>query len=326
MPLRHRSSSIHKLGVGVNLDLRKVRYFVEVAERLHFGQAAKSLHIAQPALSRQIRALEQELGVELLVRNSRSVALTPAGERLLAGGREVLDAATALSRRVVATGRTRPRLTVGFTCGTPVTAVVRRFLDEVPDVDVSVVHIERDQQAKVLYDGTADVVFVRKPLVEDDLTVVDLFTEPRVALVPADHRLAGRRAVTRNDLAGETVLHHAGTRDLAHATVPVRARGRITVLPADTSPFPVQVRDVRAMEEKLELVAVGAGITLLPESAAKFYARPDVVRLPVVDLARETVCLAYCSDTTSPFTAAFTRSAHEVVAESRGDLGSRRTG
>lgn len=301
----------------MDVDLRKVRYFMELAEHLHFGRAAKSLHIAQPVLSRQIRALEGELGVELLVRTSRSVALTLAGEQLVTGGRELLDRASSLARQVATAGRGRPRLTIGFTCGVLITPVVRRFLEEVSDVDVSVVHVERDQQTRALYDGVVDVAFVRKPLVEDDLTLYELFRERRMAILPVGHHLAERAYLTRADLAGEALIHHAGTRDLAVAKGQARRRGRITAVSANISAFPEQVRDVRAMEEKLELVAAGAGLTLLPESAAGFYSRPDLVRLPVVDLPPESVCLARLVDSTSPLIGIFTRLAQELLTDSR---------
>jgi DNA-binding transcriptional LysR family regulator len=85
---------------GLPLDLRKLRYFVAVAEELHFGRAAERLYIAQPVLSRQIRKLELELGTDLLVRTSRDVALTPAGRQLLDEARSLLAAAEVTQRRI----------------------------------------------------------------------------------------------------------------------------------------------------------------------------------------------------------------------------------
>src|SRR3981189_2686799 len=105
------------LGSGPPLDLRTLRYFVAVAEELHFGRAAERLYIAQPVLSRQIRKLEQELGTELLLRTSRSVALTPAGVRLLDEAGSLLAAAEVTRRRIGDIAGERAELTIGFFTG-----------------------------------------------------------------------------------------------------------------------------------------------------------------------------------------------------------------
>src|ERR1700712_4500705 len=101
----------------MDLDLRKLRYFAAVAEHRHFGRAAEQLYIAQPVLSRQIRALEQELGCELLIRTTRSVELTPAGEQLREDARAVFATADAAVRRVREIDRGAQRLVVAFAPG-----------------------------------------------------------------------------------------------------------------------------------------------------------------------------------------------------------------
>src|SRR3954471_3713630 len=111
----------------MDLDLRKLRYFVAVAEKLHFGRAADELHIAQPALSRQIRALEKDLGTPLLTRDSHGVALTDAGRQLLTDAETLLASAHAVRRRVTLAARGSRRLMVGFRAGITVTAAVRAF-------------------------------------------------------------------------------------------------------------------------------------------------------------------------------------------------------
>src|ERR1700710_160245 len=98
----------------MDLDLRKLRYFVAVGNTLHFGRAADELHIAQPVLSRQIRALEKELGAPLLTRDSHGVGLTDAGRQLLADAGPLLASAQAARRRVTAAARGSQRLMVGF--------------------------------------------------------------------------------------------------------------------------------------------------------------------------------------------------------------------
>jgi hypothetical protein len=116
----------------MDVDLRKLRYFLAVAEELHFGRAAERLHIAQPVLSRQIRALEHELGTELFTRDRRSTVLTPAGEQLVHEAEALLANAAALLRRVRAAGEGVTRFTIGFMPGITLTPVVRRLREQPP--------------------------------------------------------------------------------------------------------------------------------------------------------------------------------------------------
>ena len=184
----------------MDLDLRKLRYFVAVADRLHFGRAADELHIAQPVLSRQIRALEQDLGTPLLTRDSHGVVLTDAGRQLLTDAGPLLASARAVRRRVTVAAQGSQRLMVGFRAGIPVAPAVQLFAAQHPDVIVDVQRIEWDDQAPMLLDGRIDVGYVRLPIDEAGLRVAPLYTEPRVAVLPVGHRLAGdrdgKRAVT----------------------------------------------------------------------------------------------------------------------------------
>src|SRR6266498_3542983 len=144
----------------MDLDLRKLRYFVAVADRLHFGRAADELHIAQPALSRQIRALEQDLGASLFTRDRHGVALTDAGRQLLADAGPLLASAHAVRRRVSVAAH-GSRLVVGFRTGIPVIPATQAFEARHPDVVVDVQRIEWDDQAAMLLDGRVDVGYVR---------------------------------------------------------------------------------------------------------------------------------------------------------------------
>src|SRR5690348_9418607 len=146
-----------------DVDLRKLRYFVAVAERLHFGRAAEALHIAQPVLSRQIKALEGELKVQLFVRDKRATELTPAGRQLLADAGPLLANADALRRRVARAARGPGSFTVGFMPGLIVTAAVRAMLGRHPQLTVNVLRTSWDDQTEVLHDGRVDVSYVRCP-------------------------------------------------------------------------------------------------------------------------------------------------------------------
>ncbi|MEU7764798.1 LysR substrate-binding domain-containing protein [Nocardia sp. NPDC049190] len=267
-----------------DVDLRKLRYFVAVAEQLHFGRAAEQLYIAQPVLSRQIRALEDELSVQLFVRDRRSTALTPAGEQLLADARPLLAGAQALRRRVLRAARRADTFTVGFMPGLIVTPPVRAMADRHPDLTLELVRTTWDDQTTAIHDGRVDVSFVRFPIDAQGLSVRPLHTEPRVVVVSADHRLAGKKTVDVADLADEHLLQ---VPDL----VP-EWRGVATELRIGRADVPV----FHSVEEKLEHVAAGRGIVILPLSVMTFYTRPDIAYLTVRDIAPNQVSLAWGAD------------------------------
>jgi DNA-binding transcriptional LysR family regulator len=266
----------------MDVDLRKLRYFVALAEELHFGRAADRLHIAQPVLSRQIRALEAELHVQVFRRDRRSTELTPAGRQLLDDARPLLISATALRRRVVAASRTCSTFSLGFMPGIIVTSSVRALGLRYPELNVELVRTTWDDQVEVLHDGRVDVSIVRLPIDQRDLTVRPLFEEPRVVVLRADHLLAGKESVKIADLAEEHLLQNPDAvpewRDIA-----------LELSDGTAEPPPV----IHSVEEKLEHVAAGTGISIIPISTASFYTRTDVVHIPVEDIAPNRVCLAW---------------------------------
>jgi DNA-binding transcriptional LysR family regulator len=265
-----------------DVDLRKLRYFVAVAEQLHFGRAAEALHIAQPVLSRQIRALEQELKAQLFVRDKRATELTPAGRQLLADAGPLLASADALRRRVARAARGPGSFTIGFMPGLIVTEAVRALTFRHPQLTVDVLRTGWDDQTAVLHDGRADVSYIRLPADQSGLQIQPLLAEPRVAVLPAGHRLAGKDTIAIADLADEHLLQDPGAvpewRDIA---VEMRARRRRS--------GPV----FRTVEEKLEHVAAGRGVVVLPLSTAVFYTRPGVAYSHVGDIPPNQVCLGW---------------------------------
>ncbi|MFJ2886720.1 LysR family transcriptional regulator [Streptomyces sp. NPDC087305] len=285
----------------MDLDLRKLRYFVAVADQLHFGRAADELHIAQPVLSRQIRALEQDLGASLFTRDRHGVELTAAGRQLLADAGPLLASTHAIRRRVSAAAGGKRRLMVGFRAGVAVTPAARAFEDRHPDVVVDVQRIEGDDQAAMLLDGRIDVGYVRLPIDETGLRVTPLYAEPRVAVLPAGHRLAGKEQVTETDLADEPLIWHGDP-----STQPTKR------------PLPNAGYPVRGVDETLEHVAAGRGISFLARSASVFYSHPDVAYVPIPDLTPDQVCLAVAASHISPVVEDFVaaaQSAAEVTAE-----------
>lgn len=274
----------------MDLDLRKVRYFVAVAQHENFGRAAEELRIAQPVLSRQIRALERELKARLFERDTRGTRLTPAGQALLDEARNLLPAAAAAQRRVRDAAAGQRTFTIGFAPGVIITAAVRELSRRHPDVSVELRRADWIRQADVIRDGQVDVGYVRLPADLHGLTVEPLLREPRVVLLPTDHRLAGKETVDVADLASEHLLHKPDDvpewRDVA---LELRDRQPRKALPV-----------LRTIEEKLEHIAAGSGIVILPLSSASFYTRPDITHVPINDIAPSTVCLAWDSSRREP--------------------------
>ncbi|MEV5386573.1 LysR substrate-binding domain-containing protein [Streptomyces sp. NPDC052721] len=290
----------------MDVDLRKLRYFVAVAEELHFGRAADRLHIAQPVLSRQIRSLEDDLGAEVFARDRRGTLLTPAGEQLLEDAVPLLASAEALLRRVKAAAQGTPTLTIGFMPGITVTPATAVFTARQPHVNVRLLRTSWNNQVEVLLDGRADIGVVRLPIDRRGLQIRPLFREPRVVMLPAGHRLADRASVTVGDLASEHLLQDPDAvpewRDVA---LELRERRR------------PEVPAIHQVEEKLELVASGAGICVLPLSTASFYTRPDVIPLPVEDIGPNEVALAWVASRRSPLVHDFAEAAAETLGGPR---------
>jgi DNA-binding transcriptional LysR family regulator len=263
---------------------------VTVAESLHFRRAAEELHITQPALSRQIQALERQLETRVFDRDRRSVSLTPAGKQLLADAVPLLAAADAARRRAQRASRGSDQLIVGFRAGITVTTAVRLFNAQHPDINVDVRRLEWDEQEQAILGGRVDVAYVRRPISARGLGLTPLYTEPRLAALPAGHALAGEVELTVAAIAEERHLHFFETvRD-----------GEQNIL-------------LRSIEEKLEFVAAGHGIIVLPRSATLHYTRPDIVYIPLVDAEPDEVLLACESSRRSKLLSAFTEAAREAA-------------
>ncbi|MEV8476377.1 LysR family transcriptional regulator [Streptomyces sp. NPDC051173] len=245
----------------MDLDLRKLRYFAAVAEYRHFGRAAEQLYITQPVLSRQIKALEQELECTLLVRTTRSVELTVAGKQLQEEARGILAAVAAAVRRVHDADRGVQRLVVTFSHGLRVSEAIRAFASRHPDVETDLVPSPWWERDAPLRDGRAQVGYLRRPFDDSGLHIIPIGHEPRIACMPATHPLAHRDELTSADLADERML--------------------------DTP-----TRRTSSLEEKFELIASGHGIALVPLSVARSYSRPDLVHIPVTDAPGAETCLA----------------------------------
>jgi len=266
---------------AVDLDMRKLRYFVALAEELHFGRAAARLHIAQPVLTRQIRALEGELGIKLLNRDSRGTSLTLAGSRLLDDSRYLLTEAQALRQRLSQIEDSLITITVGVLPGLFATAATRAFEAGDPARRVVTVPVSWNQQAEVVRRGDVQVVYARSPFDLSCLATAPLLEEPRDVVLAAGDPLAEQQSVSLDDLASRRLLQDPATVPEWYALASPELR-REAVHSA-----------VTGVERKLEMVAARAGFAVLPRSTVTSYRRPDLRVLPADGLEPSRVVLAW---------------------------------
>jgi DNA-binding transcriptional LysR family regulator len=294
----------------IDLDLRLLRPFVAVAEELHFGRAAERLYVTQPALSRQIRKLEQSLGVTLLERSSRRVQLTPAGEAFLAHARNAVleaDRAAAAGRAHGREPRTRLRVGYLLTAANEWTPeIVRAFEAAEPAVRVELRQYFFDDPTGGLRDGAVDVAIVRLPLDDPDLATVKLFEEPRIALVPGGHRLADAGELEMRDLADEPLIVNATSTDSWRCFWELREQR--SGLP------PAVGAEANSVDECLAAIALGRGIGIAPAVYQRFYDRPGVAFIPIRDAEPSVVALAWRPGAEHPLAPRFRAIALEVCA------------
>ncbi|WP_431910439.1 LysR family transcriptional regulator [Amycolatopsis thermoflava] len=277
-----------------DLETRELRYFVTVAEELHFGRAAERLGIAQPPLSRAIRQLEQRLGVRLLDRDRRGVALTEPGRVLLREAKVALDAVTAAARRTRRAADPERPLVLVTKAGAS-HELLQRLLDAVaaepstPPVEVLLCEV--GEQAGLLRDGQADVAIMHRPF--DDLAgfdTEDLVVEGQVAILPAAHPLAAREQLTLAEVSD----------------VPDLPIARWPRLDGTYPPGPGP--EVRTQSQLAQLVALGRTLLVIPASS-RAWQWPEHVAVPVVDAPEVTTVLAWPASSRSPAVAALVRSA-----------------
>jgi DNA-binding transcriptional LysR family regulator len=269
------------------METRELRYFVAVAEELHFGRAAERLGIAQPPLSRAIRLLEHRLGATLLERSSRAVTLTEAGATLLREGRAALDAVESAERRTrraadATTGAAGIVLvTKAGAAGELLPKLLGAYAAEPGAVAVDVLLCGPGEQERLLRTGHADVGLLHLPY--DEIAGLDtepLRTEGQVAVLPAGHPLTARASLRMADVTGLP--------DLPMPRWPARDGS----YPDGPGP---QVRDHTQL---LQLIALGRTMAVLPETV-RGQLRDDLVAVPVLDAPEVTTLIAWPPQTRS---------------------------
>jgi DNA-binding transcriptional LysR family regulator len=302
------------------MEFRQLQLFVAVAEELHFGRAAARVGMAQPPFSQQIRRLEAELGVELLTRTSRHVALTPAGSHLLEDARALLakraDIITAVQR--AARGETGT-LRVGFAASSAfgvLPDILLRFRRKFPDVKVEVDDRETLNVGVALATGELDLAIVRAPFQHEGVSVERLLRERFMLALPSRHPRARRKVVPLSSLSGEPfVLFPRQSAPGLHDTVTSMC------LAAGFSPRIVQ--EANSWPSVIGMVAAGLGLTIAPSSAQALRPRGVVFRALSGAPGHAELVIAFAGPLPSPTAAHFRAMAHETVARSGRDTADR---
>jgi LysR family hca operon transcriptional activator len=293
------------------MELRHLRYFVAVAEAGSLTvAAARELHTSQPSLSRQIRDLEEEVGTPLLIRRARGIELTPAGRAFLDHTRIVLsqvEAAAEAARRVAHPAK--PCFSIGFLTGHELTwmpEALRILHDELPNIDVRI----SSQYSPLLADGLAsgkiDAAFLRRERGVPDLAFRLLVKEPLVVILPVDHSLASRKAISAVDLMGEPFVTVSNTAPVLRAVIDnFLKRSGIKITPA---------HEADHLSMGMSLIASTGGVGLLPAYAQNFLpssvtSRPLKGVTPTVDLV-----LGYKKSNQSPILKLLLSKLNELIA------------
>ena len=244
------------------MNVRRMTYFVTVAEDLHFGKAAARLNVVQPAISQQIRLLEKELGTRLLERSSRKVSLTEAGKVYLVEARRALqqiDHATQAARE--AAGGLTGSLSVGFVDNSiwlSLPQSIREYRRRYPGIALSLIQMPRSQQLVALQNGQLDVAILPGPAQLRGIVVHELARERLYVAMPNDHPLCAHEEVDIAALATEPLIAFPAVDD------PKRINEIINEMCASAGFAPIFGQPVQQMLTGLSLVSAGLGVSIVP--------------------------------------------------------------
>jgi DNA-binding transcriptional LysR family regulator len=284
------------------MELRQLRYFIAVAEDLHFGHAARRLRIAQPALSRQIQALEKELLVQLLFRNRRRVQITPAGQVFLERARLILarteEAALAAQR---ASGGVSGSLNLGFVGSATYDVlpnVLRAFRQAAPNVDLTLSEMAVHAQIEALTEKRIDIGLLRLPVKTDGVMFRRISREPLYVALPSSHRLAQFPALRMSALAGEPFV--------LYPDHPRPSWTEFVIGLCQEAGFrPIVVQRTVEIQTTLSLVAAGIGVSIVPKCVGNIERKDVAFRRLTGVRARTELLAAYRERDPSPVVQTF---------------------
>lgn len=305
------------------MELRDLRYFATLAEELHFRRAAERLQLAQPTLSRQIRLLEEELKVSLLIRTKRRVLLTDAGRVFLEYARRLLAEAEKAVRMVQLVSRGEiGELTIGCNPAAEITLLPRVlpvFQKRFPKVNVTIESLSTATQPQALRDRRIDVGFIRLPCEDTALLVIECVgREPLVVVLPENHSLAARRRIPLKALAGQPYI--AIPRRLAPGYYDA-----LISLCRSVGFSPNVVKEADHFHSQLSLTALGFGVSLQPMSIVRSLRTPGLTIRPLMPpVPQAEIGMVYRRDDNSELLRGFTSVVRESITgreRRRGGLG-----
>jgi DNA-binding transcriptional LysR family regulator len=283
------------------MEFRQLRYFVTVAEELHFGRAAERLKMTQPALSKQIMVLEQDLNVQLLTRTKRVVTLTQPGEVFLERARFLLAQTEATIQSTQRTARGEEgQLTIGVTAPATQTVLpdlLRAYRDRFPKVELNLTLLGNESQVLALNQRQIDIGFLHPPIDGRGLELYDIHEEDFVAVLPEHHRLQRYDRIPLPQFAGETFLI------LPRYEAPVIHDQFIQF--CQKLGFQPVIKEVMSLQTRLCLVAAGVGISFVSESVQSSVGVKVVCKPLEYCPIKQKLAAAWRQDTTAPAIHAF---------------------
>jgi DNA-binding transcriptional LysR family regulator len=271
------------------MELRQLRYFLALAEELHFGRAAARLNVVQPALSQQIRRLEDELGVRLFHRTKRHVSLTGAGAAFLQKAQLTVAHAGEAAAAAQSAGRGEiGALSVGFVGSAAfnfLPELLKSFRQSFPAVRLVLQELTTTQQVAALRAASIDIGLLRPPIADGNIRIEVLAREPWLMAIPRSHRLGRRSRVGLQDFAEDPFI--ATPRDLGPGLF-----DQVVGLCARSGFSPTVVQEAIQMSTVVSLVGAGIGVALVPSSVVKL-GRNDVLYKPLRNLPKVDIALAW---------------------------------
>jgi DNA-binding transcriptional LysR family regulator len=292
------------------MEIRQIKSFLSVAETLHFGKSSRLLHLSQPALSLQIKALEDELGVQLLDRDRQGTKITQAGLVFKVAVAKIIEELEIACRQTQWTAAGKLGLIrLGFisTAGQEIVpTLIRRFRKRYPKVEFSLRNILTSEQPDLIKNGTLDVGFLRLPIaIPESIDITPVHREPFVVIFPLEHPLASKEGIRLRDLRGEKFVMYERVFAPGYHDLVIAILSRAGVIPEVS-------QTASEMSTIVSLVDAGMGVAVVPMSVTK-HRIARVVTCPILDkIPASEIAMVTAKDTDIPVVRRF----YELTSES----------
>jgi LysR family transcriptional regulator, benzoate and cis,cis-muconate-responsive activator of ben and cat genes len=298
------------------MKLRHLQYFVAVADELNMRVAAEKMHISQPPLSRQIRELEKELGMDLFARDKKKLRLTPAGEFFLKEAKEILMKSNNAAQMVKAVNRgTAGSLSIAYRVpieGTLPTRVLRKCREVFPSMKLTIMEMPLPDQIIALLENRIDLGYIgfRNAELQDILNYETILKSEIIVMIPSGHRLLKKRKLDLAELAEENFIF------VERAASPL-AYDWLVSIPRICGFTPNVVQEADTPRNLVSLVAAGLGLSLVPDFL-RMYAMPEVAFRPLKHKIQLEWSIAWRKDNNSPILETYLRLLRDELKKTRG--------